>query len=147
MASLVERAAILLSLGILFHLVLQAFFLHDQLCEAISLFQHVFFDVVSLSYLLLQVLIQLLLLQHLIGALVDPVFDGIDVDTFGIIVDLFLLLATFVLLASLLLQRLELVDLLRDQLVGLLQVVFELKHGLVFVLNCLLVGKEILVDM
>lgn len=77
----------------------------------------------------------------------DPIFDGIDVDTFGIIVDLFLLLATFVLLASLLLQRLELVDLLRDQLVGLLQVVLELEHGLIFVFYCLLVGKEILVDI
>ena len=100
-------------MSVLLHFVLQAFFLYYQFGKAITLFQHVFFNVISLSKLLLQILVQLLLLQHLVRALVDPIFDGVNVNTFSIIVDLFLLLATFVLLPSLLLQRLKLIDLLR----------------------------------
>ena len=64
----------------------------------------------------------------------DPVFDDVYVDALLTLLHLFLLLTTQVFLLSLFLKGLQLLDLLRDKLVRLLQVSFELEHGLIFVL-------------
>ena len=77
----------------------------------------------------------------------DPILDSVNVDTLRIVIHLLFLFASLGLLTCLLLQRFELVDFLRHQLVSFLQIVLELEHSLVFILHRLLVGDEILVDI
>ena len=57
MACFVDLFAVLSCLCKGLHLVLEPLLLHDQLCESVTLLEHVVFDVTPLIMLLLQVLI------------------------------------------------------------------------------------------
>lgn len=141
MACFVDLFAVLSCLCKGLHLVLEPLLLHDELCEPVALFEHVVFDVAPLSMLLLQVLLQLLLLEHLIRALVDPILDRVDVNALLLLLLLLLPAALLRVFLCLLLEGFQLLNLLAYQLVGLLQVSLELVDSLVFVLDRLLVGQ------
>lgn len=145
MASFVDLFAVLGCLCKGLHLVLEPLLLHNQLCESVTLLEHVVFDVGALSMLLLQVLPQLLLLEHLIRALVDPVLDSVDVNALLLLLLLLLPAALLRVFLCLLLEGLQLLNLLTYQLVSLLQVSLELVDSLVFVLGRLFVGQQVLV--
>ena len=141
MTGFIIIAAIKLCLGILFHLHLKPLFLNDELGETITLLEHIILNIFTLRELLLEVFIELLLLQHLVCALFNPVLDSVDIDTLFVVFHLFFLFAALSILTSLLLQRLQLVNFLRHKLVSFLQIILQLEHSLVFVLDRLLVRE------
>ena len=77
----------------------------------------------------------------------DPVLDSIDINTVGLIVFLLFLPALVSVLLRLFLQSLQLLDFLTDHLICLLEIVLQLKDGLVFILNTLLVSCQIFVGI
>lgn len=145
MACFVDLFAVLGCLCKGLHLVLEPLLLHNQLRESVALLEHVVFDVSALSMLLLQVLPQLLLLEHLIRALVDPILDSVGVDALLLLLLLLLPAALLRVFLCLLLEGLQLLNLLTYQLVSLLQVSLELVDSLVFVLDRLFKGQQVLV--
>jgi len=77
----------------------------------------------------------------------DPVLDGINVDSFGVLLTFLFLSALLIFLSSLLLERLKLLNFLADELICLLQVRLQLVDGLVLILHCLLIGDQVLVHV
>ena len=74
----------------------------------------------------------------------NPVLDSVNIDTFLILLHLFLLLASDLLLSRLLLERPQLLDLLRDKLVCFLQISLELVHRLILIFYCALECLQVL---
>ena len=126
---------------------LESLFLQNELCESVTFSEHLVLNLFLLCMELLQVLAELLLLEQLIGALVDPVLDGLDIDTLRLVLLLFLLDSLELLFVGLLLQSFELVHFLVNDLVCLLQLVLQIEHSLLFLLDCLLEGGDILAGL
>ena len=118
-----------------------------KLCQSITLLKHVFFNVLSLDDLLFEVLVELLLLQHLVGALMDPVFDRVNVDALALMLLFFFLAALLLIFFGLFLQRSQLCDFGRDKLVRLFEIIFELIDSLVLVFDRLFVRQQVLIDI
>lgn len=118
---------------------LKSLFLQNELCESVTFGKHLVLDLFLLAVKLLQVLTKLLLLEQLVGALVNPIFDCFNIDTLRLVLLLFLFDSLALLFVSLLLQSFELVHFLVDDLVCLLQLILEVEHSLLFLLDALLV--------
>jgi len=88
-----------------------------------------------------------LLLKHRVSALVDPVLYCLNVDSLFVLLHFLFFAAPIRLLFCLLLKSFEFLNLLRHQLVCLLEIRLQFIHSLVFVLDCSPVGLNVLAGL